>query len=630
VCGICGIVNFDGAPVEPGLVERMTRMLAHRGPDSEGVVHTGTAALGASRLAILDLARGGQPMTALDGEVTIVHNGEILNHAQLRSELEAGGRRLRTSCDTEAALELYLRHGPEFAHRLRGMFATAIWDARERRLVLARDPYGIKPLFYRHDEQGTAFASELGALALAPRFSAEISREALGSYLAHNSICGPVSIFADVRKLPPGHTLVCQDGVCQVRRFSRPAPVPSSQLRAEPTEVLAEELRERLRDSVRAHLVSDVPVGVLLSGGVDSSILAAVAAEQGGRAPASFSVGFAERSFDELERARRVAGLLGTEHHEIVVEPGSSRDVAEVAAAFDEPLGDSSALPTYLVARLAARHVKVVLSGEGADELFGGYETYVADQLARRMPAAVGRLAPLLERIPSSDRRVSVEYRAKRFVAAASLPPLERHMAWKQIFAAAERRSLLRERWWTESDPLTPHRERFAETPGAPMLARLQDVDLGIYLVDDLLVKTDRMTMAHGLEARVPFLDPAVSELALALPDGMKVRGRSKKRLLRLAGEEWLPRGHLAGRKRGFSIPAAAWLRGPLEPFAREVLAPGQLEDHGFFEPDAVARLFDEHAARRRDHSRQLWGLMCFSIWYEANRQPARAALAAA
>src|SRR5947209_14132276 len=339
----------------------MTRLLAHRGPDSEGVAHRAGASLGATRLAILDLPRGDQPMDALDGAVTIVHNGEILNHAGLRGELESAGRRLRTSCDTEVALELYLRDGPDFARKLRGMFATAIWDERERRLVLARDPYGIKPLFYRLDERGIAFASELRPLALVPGFSGEISREALGLYLAHNSICAPHSVFADVRKLPPGHVLICEDGVCEVRRFSRPAPEPAARLRHEPAELLAEELRERLRDSVRAHLVSDVPVGVLLSGGVDSSILAAVATEQAGRAPATFSVGFTERSFDELERARRVAALLGTDHHELVLDPSGSREVADVAASFDEPLGDSSALPTHLVARLAARHVKVVL-----------------------------------------------------------------------------------------------------------------------------------------------------------------------------------------------------------------------------------------------------------------------------
>ncbi|HLH15008.1 MAG TPA: asparagine synthase (glutamine-hydrolyzing), partial [Solirubrobacteraceae bacterium] len=541
------------------------------------------------------------------------------NHAQLRRELERDGRALRTSGDTEVVLELYLRDGARFARSLRGMFATAIWDARARRLVLARDTMGIKPLFYRLDGEGLAFASELRSLRALPSFDGEISAEALHAYLTHNSIPGPLTIFREARKLRPGHVLVCEDGRASVERYARPAPVRPSGLRGEPRAALAAELRERLRDSVRAHLVSDVPVGVLLSGGVDSSILTAIASEQSPSPPSTFSIGFAERSFDELDAARAVARRFGTEHHELVVEPQQTRLLAQIAAACDEPLGDSSALPTFLVAGMASQHVKVVLSGEGADELFGGYETYAADLLARRVPRALGAAVPLLERIPSSDGRVSVEYRAKRFLAAVGLPPLERHLAWKEIFAGSARNALLRERWREPSgDPLSAHRARYAETDGAPPLARLQDVDLGVYLVDDLLVKTDRMTMAHSLEARVPFLDRAVWELALALPDAQKVRGMDKKRLLRLAGEEWLPRGMLAGRKRGFSIPAAAWLRGVLAPFAREVLSPRELEAQGFFEPAVVAALLDEHLARTRDHSRQLWGLLCFTLWYSS------------
>ncbi|HZE06661.1 MAG TPA: asparagine synthase C-terminal domain-containing protein, partial [Solirubrobacteraceae bacterium] len=369
---------------------------------------------------------------------------------------------------------------------------------------------------------------------------------------------------------------------------------------------------------VGAHLVADVPVGVLLSGGVDSSLLTALAATGAAEGLATFSIGFAERSFNELGLARHVAERYGTEHHELVVSPQVSELLPQIVAAFDEPFADSSAVPTFLVSQLAADRVRVVLCGEGGDELFGGYETYVADQLAVRLGPVASQLAPLLERLPSSDARVSLEYRARRFARAAALPPLERHHGFKEIFSAGQRAQLLTGDWRDGGgDPLAPWRRRFAETEGAPLLARLQDVDLGVYLVDDLLVKTDRMSMVHSLEARVPFLDPVVAELALALPTALKVRGWSKKRLLRRAASELVPPEILRARKRGFSIPAAAWLRGELEPFAREVLASERMRAQGYFEPAAVTALLEEHIARRQDHSRQLWGLISFSLWLE-------------
>ncbi len=378
-------------------------------------------------------------------------------------------------------------------------------------------------------------------------------------------------------------------------------------------------------------MLSDVPVGVLLSGGVDSSVLTALAAKVSPYRVSTFSIGFRERSFNELDLARQVAERYGTDHHELVVAPHVAELLPKLTASFDEPFADSSAIPTWLVSELAAQHVKVVLSGEGGDELFGGYETYAADQLALRLGALAAPLAPLVERLPSSSRRVSLEYRAKRFVRAAALPPLERHHGWKEIFSAEQRAQLLAPEWGeAPGDPLDSWRARFAETEAAPLLARLQDVDLGIYLADDLLVKTDRMSMAHGLEARVPYLDPVISDLALALPTKHKVRGLSKKRLLRRAAAELVPGSILHARKRGFSIPAAAWLRGELEPLARELLSPERTRSQGYFEPAFVTRLLDEHVARRQDHSRQLWGLMSFSLWSEQVDQPAAAPVGAA
>jgi asparagine synthase (glutamine-hydrolysing) len=625
MCGICGIYDFTAARApDRGLLERMSASLAHRGPDGDGLHIDGPAGLAARRLAIIDLEHGDQPMLAADGAVCVVQNGEILNHLELRAQLESQGVRLRTHCDTEVLLHLYLRDGPGFVSVLRGMFAVALWDRRKRLMMLARDRYGIKPLYYELRNGRLAFASELKALALAPDFPRTVDPQALQSFLAFNSIPAPLSIFQTARKLAPGHVLTCTPEGTSIERFARPAPAPEAQLRREPADELAQELRDRLAESVRAHLLADVPVGVLLSGGVDSSGLAALAAQHSSERVSTFSIGFRERSFNELELAREVARRYGTDHHELIVSPQVDELLPKLVEAFDEPFADSSALPTYLVSQLAAEHVKVVLSGEGGDELFGGYETYAADQLALTVGPAAARLAPLLERLPSSNARVSLEYRAKRFTRAAALPPLERHHGWKEIFSEQQRTALLQEPWRdVVHDPLAPWRERFAETAGAPLLARLQDIDLGIYLADDLLVKTDRMSMVHGLEARVPYLDPAVSDLALALPTSLKVRGLSKKRLLRSALAPLVPRRILSARKRGFSIPAAAWLRGELAPLARELLAPGRTRDQGYFEPATVDRLLSEHLQRRHDHSRALWGLMCFSLWAEQSERRA-------
>jgi asparagine synthase (glutamine-hydrolysing) len=609
VCGICGIATTHGA-ADVEALRAMSQLLVHRGPDSGGEHVDGGAALAARRLSIIDLEHGDQPIATEDGSCVVVQNGEIYNYPELRRELERAGHELRTHCDTEALVHLYEEHGPGFAERLRGMFAAAIWDARRRRLVLARDRYGIKPLYYRHVGGELRFASELRAL---PR--GEIDLDALEAFLSFNSIPAPYSIFRDVRKLPAGHVLVWEDGEVSLERYARPGPAAEDELRTGDEAEIVEELRARLRDSVRAHLLSDVPVGVLLSGGVDSAVLAALAAQETPEPVHTFTIGFAERSFDERDDARLVAERYGTAHHELLVRPEPELLLRALAEAFDEPFADSSALPTYLVSQLAAEHVKVALSGEGGDELFGGYYTYVADLTADHLAPLARAVRPLVEALPASTRKASLDYKAKRFVRAAHLPPLERHHGWKEIFSAEARAELTGRD--AAFDPVDVYRTRYAETAEAPELARLQDVDFGVYLVDDLLVKTDRASMAHSLEARVPFLDPLVTNLAFALPTRLKVRGLAKKVLLRKAAEPLLPAEVVHGRKRGFSIPAAAWLRGELEPFARETLSPENLRRQGFFQAQPVTRLIDEHVAGREDWSRQLWGLLAFTLWYE-------------
>jgi asparagine synthase (glutamine-hydrolysing) len=609
MCGICGIVSTEG-PIDPARLAAMSATLAHRGPDSDGSHVEDGVGLAARRLAIIDLATGDQPIANETGTLHVVQNGEIYNYRELRRELERAGHRFTTRGDTEVLVHLYEEHGPRFAERLRGMFAIAVWDAGHKRLVLARDHYGIKPLYYRLQADELAFASELRAL---PR--GKIDLDALEAFLAFNSIPAPLTIFRETRKLPPGHVLVWEGDRAELSRYARPAPVDAADVRDDEDAELVEELRARLRDSVRAHLVADVPVGVLLSGGIDSSALTALAATESAEAVRTFSIGFEERSFDELSHARLVAQRYGTEHRELVLRPDAALLLPALAEAFDEPFADSSALPTYLVSRLAAEDVKVALSGEGGDELFGGYYTYAADLLALRAGPLARLARPLVERLPSSSAKASFDYKAKRFVRGAHLPPLERHHAWKEIFSTETRAELTGRT--SAFDPVELLRARFAETEGAELLARLQDVDLGLYLVDDLLVKTDRASMAHSLEARVPFLDPVVTNFALALPTTHKVRGLRKKVLLRKAVEPVVPREILRGRKRGFSIPAAAWLRGELEPFARETLSAETLRRQGFFRPEAVTRLIDDHVARREDLSRQLWGLLAFTLWHE-------------
>ncbi|MEX0973055.1 MAG: asparagine synthase (glutamine-hydrolyzing) [Solirubrobacterales bacterium] len=617
MCGICGMaVAGRDAAADLEAVQRMNARLAHRGPDSEGAFHDGGVALAMRRLSIIDLERGDQPISSEDGGVTVVQNGEIYNYRELRAELERAGHRFRTASDTEVLVHLYEQHGEGFVERLRGMFAIALWDARERRLLLARDRFGIKPLYYRLAGGTLSFASELKALIEQPGFSRAIDPRAVAAFLAFNSIPAPLTIFAEARKLPPGTLALWRDGELTQSRYARPAPAPAGEVRRRPAGELAEQLRETLRDSVRAHLVADVPVGVLLSGGVDSAGIVALAAAEQAEPVKTFSVGFEEASFDELERARLVAGRHGTDHHEIVLRPDAVELFPKLVEAFDEPFGDSSALPTYLVSELAAGEVKVALSGEGGDELFGGYYTYVADLLAARVGRLAALAAPLAELLPSSDAKVSLDYKAKRFARGAGLPPLERHHAWKEIFSRQTQAALLggRDPGW---DPVDLYRERYAETAGAEPLARLQDVDLGIYLVDDLLVKTDRSSMAHSLELRVPFLDNEVAAMALGLATPLKVRGLAKKRLLRRALAPLLPEEILRAPKQGFSIPVAAWLRGPLQGFARETLAAETLARQGWLDPATVAGLLDRHCSGREDLSRQLWGLIAFTLWFD-------------
>ncbi|HXH82340.1 MAG TPA: asparagine synthase (glutamine-hydrolyzing) [Candidatus Tectomicrobia bacterium] len=635
MCGIAGRFNFQtGEPVAPATIARMCDSLVHRGPDEDGLHLDGAFGMGMRRLRIIDLVTGRQPLANEDGTVWTVFNGEIYNHRELRRTLAARGHTFRTASDTEVIVHLYEDHGECFVEHLAGMFAIAVWDAPRRRLVLARDRLGIKPLYYAVDGRRLRFASEVKAL-LADGVARDVDPQAVHDYLSLGYVAGPRSIFRAVRRLPPGHLLVASEAGVGTRRYWTLGCGPGNVAARRTEASYAEELEGLLKVVVAQHLLSDVPLGIFLSGGVDSSSLVALTREVSAAPVRTFSIGFPERTYDELDRAGTVARALETEHHALVVDPATATLLPDLIRSFDEPFADSSAVPVYCVSRLARQHVTVALSGEGGDEVFAGYETYVAGKLARlyqRLPAIVGRrLVPgVVRRLPTSHRRVSFDYRAKRFVAGALLPPADAHYAWKVLFTEDVKAALYARPTPALADPVRLYREAHDACPAPDALARLQHVDLAVYLPDDLLVKVDRMSMAHSLEARVPYVDHRLVEFTATLPSHLKLRGLRKKYLLKRVMSGRLPRPVLHGPKRGFNVPMPAWLAGPLREFVHATLAPGRLRRHGVFDARAVADIVRMHERREADMSRQIWALLVFTAWCDAyGADPAAAGVAA-
>ena len=619
MCGIAGTLRLSAdEPAVRETVARMCAVLRHRGPDDEGIHVDGALGIGMRRLSIIDLATGRQPIANEDGTVWTVFNGEIYNFRELRAELLARGHRFATATDTEVVVHLYEEYDTGFVDHLRGMFALAVWDARRRRLVLARDRLGIKPLYYAQRGAGLVFGSELKAL-LAGGLDRSVDRQALHDYLSLGYVPGPRTIFAGARKLPPAHLLVCERGEVSLRRYWTLGYPPAATWSDDEA---AARLRDLLRDTVRGHLMSDVPLGVFLSGGVDSSTLVALMREIGGGPIRTFSIGFDDASYDELAGARSVARRFDTEHHELVLRPDAVDLVPALVRAFDEPFADSSAVAVYCVSRLARDHVKVVLSGEGGDEVFAGYQTYAAGRLAeayRRLPPMLSRrLVPaMVERLPVSHRRVSFDYRAKRFVAGALQPPADAHYAWKEVFGEAAKAALYAGPAPDAAPAINLYREAFADCAAPETLTRLQHVDQALYLPDDILVKADRMTMAHSLEGRVPFVDHRVVEFAAALPARLRLRHLTTKYVLKRAMADVLPARVIRGPKRGFNVPIPAWLAGELRDLVHDVLSEKRVREAGFFQPAALTALVDAHERRRTDLSRPLWALLVFTLWCE-------------
>ncbi|MBI3087403.1 MAG: asparagine synthase (glutamine-hydrolyzing) [Candidatus Omnitrophica bacterium] len=629
MCGIAGVVEWGGRPIDPGLPARFCQALRHRGPDEEGAwvsqaapgSREASVALAHARLSIIDLAGGRQPMASPDGALQIVFNGEIYNYRELRGELAAAGYPFRTHSDTEVILQAYAAFGSACVARLRGMFALALWDGPRRRLVLARDRAGKKPLVYAQRGDRIAFASELQALLQDPEVPAELDPSALHHYLTLLCIPAPWTAFTGIRKLPPGHLAIVEGGALRLERYWQPDPAVKRQATEREA---ARELRERLEESVRLRLISDVPVGAFLSGGLDSSIVVATMASVSPEPVQTFSIGFAESSFNELPFARRVAARYRTRHTEFLVTPDAAAVMPRLIRHYGEPFADSSAVPTYYVAECARQFVKVVLSGDGGDELFGGYNRHLAMRWADRYhrlprPVRAGLFDPMWRHWPEwLDVRLGT-LSLRRFLRGLPLSRRERMVAWMEGFDEAAKRRLCTE-------------DRLASLNGAntldyldPLWGPVQSldgvdaltwVDFQWYLPNDLLVKVDIAAMAHGLEVRSPWLDHPLVEFAMRLPARFKVRGRALKYLPRRAWGRELPPEVLRHRKQGFAVPLAAWLRGPLQDWMRDLVGSPQARSRGLFEPRMVERLVEEHAAGRKDWSQQLWALMMLELWF--------------
>jgi asparagine synthase (glutamine-hydrolysing) len=624
MCGICGLALADASAVpERAELQRMNDAIVHRGPDDEGF-HLGPGVgLAMRRLKIIDLEGGHQPMYNEDGRIAVVFNGEIYDFDRLREDLLTRGHTFRTRSDTEVLVHLYEEHGEDLARHIHGMFAFAIWDTPRRRLVLGRDRMGKKPLHYRLQDGLLVFGSELKSLLAHPAVTRELDPTSLARYLHYEYVPAPHTIYRGIRKLQPGHVAVFEGGRLTTRPYWD-LPRPSEDTDVPSREECAEEVAALIDRAVRRRLVSDVPLGIFLSGGIDSSAVAAFATRASARVR-TFNIRFEDPSFDESSWARKVAAHLGTEHLEETLTPASLLDlVPRVAELLDEPLGDASLLPTYLLSRFTRQHVTVALGGDGGDELFAGYPTYQAHKLVPYYLALprflrTGVIEPLVRALPVSHGNISFDFKAKRFVAGASVPLPLRNSLWLGSFAPEELDVLSRElRPQVAQGALHDVAAAAWQASQAPdVLDRLLYLDLKMYLQDDILVKVDRATMACSLEARAPLLDTDLVEFVSRLPARLKLEFMTTKSLLKRALRGLLPDDVLDRPKKGFGIPVARWARAELRPLFQEKLGRERVTRDGIFDPDTVDRLMAEHQQGLADHRKKLWTLLVFQLWHE-------------
>jgi asparagine synthase (glutamine-hydrolysing) len=601
------------------VLDRMCRAIVHRGPDDQGIMIEGPAALGMRRLSIIDLAGGHQPMSGCRGNKSIVFNGEIYNYRELQRELKDAGHSFKTNSDTEVIIHAYEEYGERCVEHLRGMFAFAIWDAVHRELFIARDRAGKKPLYYTVTPLGTLiFGSELKSLREHPEFLQQINVEALDSYLAFGYVPDPATIFRDVHKLPPGHYLSFKTGVVQVKQYWN---FPYEEQQSKPfqnEEECLKELRSLLEESVQVRMVADVSLGAFLSGGIDSSTVVGLMARHSNRPVKTFSIGFHEDSYNELKYARLAAKKFETEHHEFIVTPEICEVVDELVWHFDEPFGDSSAIPTYMLSKLAREHVKVVLSGDGGDELFGGYTRYATDRKRSRFarlprPLREGLMQPLGRNLPHGAW-------GRNYVNNVALEPLDRYIEDISIFTRLNKPSLYTNDFkqrLNSSDAAARFREIAARSRSVNPIDPLLYLDSKTYLPGDILTKVDRMSMAVSLEARVPLLDHKLIEFVCSrIPANMKMKGLETKYILKRAVADLVPTEILNRPKQGFGVPIKEWINRQLRERIRETLTEPRTVQRGYFQPRYVTLLLNEHERERRDHAGELWALFMFELWH--------------
>ena len=644
MCGIAGWINLENKTSQnhsEAILHAMCERMKHRGPDSEGLWLDEQVALGMRRLSIIDLHTGEQPVYSEDRSVVVVMNGELYNFREVRASLEKRGHKFETNTDTEILPHLYEEYGEAMVEHLNGMFAFALWDKRKKKLLIARDRFGEKPLYYGVFEGKLIFASEPKVLLENPSVKTEINTDALRQFLSFDYVPAPASIYKNIYKLPAAHLLTVENGEVKTRRYwnltwQKPArqqgrkggqngaltDVRASALNFEKA---AEDLRELLSDAVRMRLVSDVPLGILLSGGVDSSTVAAFAVRHSIEKVKTFSIGFEEDSFDESKFARQVATHLGTEHYEDKLSVERAADlISEIGIWLDEPMSDGSLIPTFLLSRFVRKYVTVALGGDGGDEIFAGYPMYFGHKMARvydLIPRFLrsGLIEPIINNLPVSTKNLSFDYKAKRFVAASKYDVVTRHHSWFGSFTVDQQNDLLSKDVLatTSSDIYKGAKELLKITDAADEIEQMQFLDMNFYMAEDILTKVDRASMAVSLEVRAPFLDPRVAQFAAGLPLEYKLRGNKGKYILKKAVEPLLPQAILQRPKKGFGIPIADWLKGRLNPLLHDLLAPDRLKNQDLFDENFVQRLIKEHETGAASHHKQLWTLLVFQLWFD-------------